>query len=137
MTYEPPHPDPKDDDEPMTSPYWPPGRPDDVVEFGGPQRLGGSRRLAIGAAVAAVAMVGGAGIAYAANGSPATAGTTAASSPSPSASASPTGPPAIHCRLTIKGSTKSMKQCPPFGDSRSGTLASLGGFLAGSASRWA
>ena len=116
MTNEPPDVDPGDG--PVTNPwgaYQPPGWPDDVVEFGGMRRAGGTRRFAIGTAVAAIALVGGAGIAYAANGSGATVGTTAATSPSPSASASPSGPPAIHCKISVNGSTKSVKQCPPFG----------------------
>jgi len=93
-----------------------PGRPD-VVEFGGPGRSGGPRRVAIGAAVAAVALLGGAGVAYAASGSGATptAAGAAGASPSPSSSASPPSPPSIHCQISVKGTTKSTKNCPPFG----------------------
>jgi len=94
-----------------------PGRPDDVDELGGPGRSGGPRRVAIGAAVAAVALLGGAGVAYAASGSGGTQSAAGAvgASPSPSSSANPPSPPSIHCQISVKGSTKSMKNCPPFG----------------------
>ncbi len=112
MTYQPPNPDPSDG--PPTSPWQPPGRGDDVVEFGGPGRSGGSRRVAIGAAVAAVALLGGAGVAYAASGSGATP-TAAGASSSASPSASVPSPPSIHCQISVNGSTKTTKHCPPFG----------------------
>lgn len=114
MTYEPPNHDP------MTSPWGasqPPGPPGDVVELGGPGRSGGPRRVAVGAAVAVVALLGGAGVAYAASGSGAARATETAAGASPSASpsASPPAPPSVHCQISVKGSTKSMKNCPPFG----------------------
>jgi hypothetical protein len=98
----------------VTGPNQPPGQRDDVVELGGFGRASGTRRLAIGTAVAVVALLGGAGVAYAASGSGATP-TAAGASPSPSPSAKAPPPPSVHCRLTVKGSTKSMKQCPAFG----------------------
>jgi hypothetical protein len=115
MTYEPPDHDPSDG--PMTSPWGasqPPGPPGEVVEYGGLGRSRGPRRVAIGAAVAVAALLGGAGVAYAASGSGATP-TAAGASPSPSSSASPPAPPSVHCQISVKGSTKSMKNCPPFG----------------------
>jgi hypothetical protein len=108
MTFEPPN------EEPVTSPWGAP-RPADVVEFGGPGRPG-SRRVVIGAAVAVVALLGGAGVAYAAGGGGSGATlTSAGASPSPSSSASPPSPPNIRCRVMVKGSVSSKKQCPPFG----------------------
>jgi hypothetical protein len=109
MSYEPPNFDPGDG-----GPVQPPGQRDDVVEFGGPGRASGPRRVAIGTAVAVVALLGGAGVAYAASGSGATPTAAGSSSPSPSPSAKAPAPPSVHCQMSVNGKKTSTK-CPPFG----------------------
>ncbi|HET7014561.1 MAG TPA: hypothetical protein VFI65_11655 [Streptosporangiaceae bacterium] len=135
MTYQPPNPDPTDGPAASSwGQYQPPGQRDDLVELGGLGRAGGGgmRRAVIGAAVAVVGLLGGAGVAYAAagGGSGATL-TSAGASPSASPSASAPTPPTIHCRISMNGSTKTPKNCPPFGRFPGRHFGFPGGFPGG------